>query len=618
MNRKFIIVLFVTISCFTAYGSSVLDNYFFALKNLDYQNARIISDQIENIKLKKECIQLVDVLYYSGQKKIILNNPEFSTNSIENIISNLAKGYHVLFSNPYTTQPFEHFQEAYNLSLKINHKSLTKLSLLAILQVYNSEVLQSNDDILYYLKKMKDISSDNADLFHYKINLLLFHLRDTFLNLKIDETYILEFDALMKKFDANHNFWPKYYSTVGVLYEALNKPEIAIKFHNNAIKLITNEPYFNHLMFRSNIRLAEIMKLKNEYHKAINYINKARNHINLSDSIRSKYYINRYLSYNYFELKDFKNAYSSLNNANELSAKLDYKKNSLEIARLNVKYQTQEKELQILKEQEQKNQNRNIAISFGGLLLFSGITFFLIQKNTKRKQKLAEQETLLETQKVATLLKEQELKSIDAMIEGQEKERQRIANDLHDNLGSMMATLKLHFENLQQHRNSKDANQLFSKTNMLIDDAYQKVRTIAHAKNSGVIAKQGLLKAVQTMADKISIDNKIEIDVIDYGLENRLENSLELTIFRIIQELITNIIKHAKATQATIHLTNHEDILNIMIEDNGIGFKASQIYSKNDGMGINSIDKRVEHLNGSMTIESDPKQGTTIIIDLPL
>ena len=97
-----------------------------------------------------------------------------------------------------------------------------------------------------------------------------------------------------------------------------------------------------------------------------------------------------------------------------------------------------------------------------------------------------------------------------------------------------------------------------------------------------------------------------------------MENSLELTIFRIIQELVANIIKHAEATEAMIHLTNHKDSLNIMVEDNGKGFNPNQITTKNKGMGISSIDKRVEHLEGTMTIESETNKGTTIIIDIPI
>ena len=172
----------------------------------------------------------------------------------------------------------------------------------------------------------------------------------------------------------------------------------------------------------------------------------------------------------------------------------------------------------------------------------------------------------------------------------------------------------LHFNALKD----KDSPELFDKTNNLIEEAYQKVRSVAHAKNSGVIAKQGLLKAVQNMAGKVSVSNKIQIEVLDYGLDNRLENSLELTLFRVIQELITNVIKHAEATEATIHITNHEDSINIMVEDNGKGFNPKQITKTNTGMGISSIDKRVEHLDGTLTIESEKNKGTTVIIDIPL
>jgi len=139
---------------------------------------------------------------------------------------------------------------------------------------------------------------------------------------------------------------------------------------------------------------------------------------------------------------------------------------------------------------------------------------------------------------------------------------------------------------------------------------------MAHAKNTGVMAKQGLLKAVKEMAMAVSASNKISIEVIDHGLEERLENSLELSIFRIIQELVTNVIKHAEASEASVHITNHDESLNIMVEDNGKGFNVKNI-SKSSGMGISSIDKRVENLGGTVTIESEINKGTTVIIDLP-
>lgn len=307
--------------------------------------------------------------------------------------------------------------------------------------------------------------------------------------------------------------------------------------------------------------------------------------------------------------------YKSFKTLNDSISKVEVLKNSEDIQ---TKYETEKKEKENIQLQadikEQERQKRTLWVVSLIIIVFGFITAFLIYKNIKRKQKLAERNKELETQKLVAALKDQELASIDAMITGQEKERQRIANDLHDDLGGLMATIKLHFNAFKD----KQSPELFNKTTTLLDDAYQKIRSIAHAKNSGVIANQGLLKAIKTMAQTISVSNQIQIQVHDHGLQKRLENSLELTLFRIIQELITNIIKHAHASEATIHLTNHDDVLNIMVEDNGIGFNPKHLSSKTHGMGINSIDKRIDHLNGTMTIESEPNKGTTIIIDIPL
>ena len=205
------------------------------------------------------------------------------------------------------------------------------------------------------------------------------------------------------------------------------------------------------------------------------------------------------------------------------------------------------------------------------------------------------------------------------MVGGQEKERKRIAEDLHDNLGSVLATLKLHFENLKINREKKKINQeeLFDKTESLIDQAYLKVRSIAHAKNAGVIANQALLIALQIMAEKISLADKIKIEVVHFGLNERLENSLEITIFRIIQELITNIIKHADAKNATINISLYDKNLNIIIEDDGKGFDINKVDLK-EGMGISSIKTRVKHLNGTFNIDATPGKGSSIILDIPI
>ncbi|GAB5400503.1 MAG: sensor histidine kinase [Aureisphaera sp.] len=288
------------------------------------------------------------------------------------------------------------------------------------------------------------------------------------------------------------------------------------------------------------------------------------------------------------------------------------------ITEAEAKYQTAEKEKQLLISEQQKTQNRNIALGLGGGLATVSIFAFLVYKNTRRKQRIAEQEKELEIQKKEKILKDQELNAIDAMIEGQEKERQRLASDLHDSVGATLSAAKLQFDHIAKNRDKlEELEELFEKTGSLLEEAYTEVRSMAHLKNSGVIASKGLLPAVEKLAKNASNSTGLQIEVQDFGLHEKLEASLEIAIFRIIQELVTNIIKHAEATEAHISITQHEDMLNIIVEDNGRGFNPRKM-KKAEGMGLHGIEKRVEHLEGSLEVDAAIGRGTNILIDIPL
>ena len=125
-----------------------------------------------------------------------------------------------------------------------------------------------------------------------------------------------------------------------------------------------------------------------------------------------------------------------------------------------------------------------------------------------------------------------------------------------------------------------------------------------------------MIPALEKLTEKISIPGKLELQFIPYGFSQRLDNQLEIAIFRTIQELSTNIIKHSQASEATVQLTHHEDCINIIIEDDGGGFAPEKVTS--DGMGLDSIKKKITQLNGTLEVDSTPGKGTTIIIDLPV
>jgi signal transduction histidine kinase len=244
----------------------------------------------------------------------------------------------------------------------------------------------------------------------------------------------------------------------------------------------------------------------------------------------------------------------------------------------------------------------------------------LAYKNSTKKKRIAEQDRLIKTQELEKVLKDQELSDIDLILESQEKERQNIANELHDNLGSMLATLKLNFQNLKRQKEAINLKEtkLYDKTDALLEEAYQKVRNIAHLKNLGVIGSEGLLVAVNKMAEKMSVLEKLKINVIPFGLTERLDNTIEVTLFRMIQELCTNIIKHSQANEVNIYLTQGSPTdINIIIEDNGIGFDPKTIVSQS-GIGLKNMEKKVEQMGGTFSIDSNVNKGTSIIIDLPL
>jgi signal transduction histidine kinase len=409
-------------------------------------------------------------------------------------------------------------------------------------------------------------------------------------------------------------------------HDRINKIDSALYSYQKALKILrknqknSNQQKITGFFFNIYTNTGLAYSKKKDFENALYYFNKA-------DSIPLKDYLNKnkeilygYLSDLYKEKGDYIKCIEYIEKQKVLTNTLNENEQKIAITEIDTKYKTEETKLQNLTLKNKLKTNKVIQLI--GLILLLTITTIgvLAYKNVSKKKTIAEQEKLIQTQKLETTLKEQELHEIDIMLESQEKERQRIANELHDNLGSLLATLKFNFQNLKRQKEVLEdkENQLFEKTDSLIDEAYQEVRNISHLKNLGVIGSHGLEIAVKKMAEKMSILKKLTINVIPFGLNERLENQKEITIFRMIQELCTNIIKHSHATEVNIYLTQHNKTdINIIIEDNGRGFDIKTIVSK-DGIGLKSIEKKVEQMGGTFTIDSVINKGTTIIIDLPI
>lgn len=279
-----------------------------------------------------------------------------------------------------------------------------------------------------------------------------------------------------------------------------------------------------------------------------------------------------------------------------------------QIAEMGIKYESEKKEQEnLLLKKDNKIKSLSLWFLVVGLILVS-ITFYLIYNRNKLKQNAILQ---------AEMLKQQELRS-KAVLEAEEIERQRIAKDLHDGIGQMLSAVKLNLSSIQ-HRITIDEkeNLLFQNAISLVDDSVKEVRTISHNMMPNMLIKKGLANAIRDFIDKLS-GTTLKIDLEITGMNERLESSLESIVFRVLQELVNNIIKHANANHITLQILKFENELTIMIEDNGVGFKVEETLDSEKGIGLKNIISRIEFLKGNINYDSTIGKGTTVTIDIPL
>ncbi len=244
------------------------------------------------------------------------------------------------------------------------------------------------------------------------------------------------------------------------------------------------------------------------------------------------------------------------------------------------------------------------------LLLTVAIVMFiyLYQRKLIKKQ--------LEFQKIEDLLKQQELKSAYAMLAGQEKAHKRIAEELHDNLGSILVTLNMFSDSLQKKTDPEDQKKLAEKISEVARIANEATRKISHSLHSGVLKHFGLATAIQELVDAVNESNNIKV-TSHVQLDQKLDSEVSLNLYRILQELTNNTLKHAHASKINIELTQVKDHLNLIFEDNGVGFNTTPGVREN-GLGMKNLESRVERIGGQLTIDSQKNKGTTTIIELTL
>jgi signal transduction histidine kinase len=288
------------------------------------------------------------------------------------------------------------------------------------------------------------------------------------------------------------------------------------------------------------------------------------------------------------------------------------------VAEIEVKFDTERKErkiaqqdLQLEKEARQKNQ---ILIGLAALGILLIVTYFFFRNKIKYQRTIAAQTEAIQKQEIKDLQQQNKLLALNSMIEGQEAERLRIAKDLHDSLGGLLSTVKAHFTTIQKEIEQLEKLNITQKTNALIDEACIEVRRISHNMMPHALSISGLKGAIEDVAANLREENyETKLELSDLP---EMDNTREVMIYRLIQEIISNIRKHAEAKSVLIQLLSHDSGLNLLIEDDGKGFNYEAAIAAG-GIGLKSINSRVQFLDGDIEWDSHLARGTSVTIKIP-
>ena len=282
------------------------------------------------------------------------------------------------------------------------------------------------------------------------------------------------------------------------------------------------------------------------------------------------------------------------------------------ISEMEVKYETEKKEMQIVSLKEKNRLMRMISISGGGVLFLGLVALFFLWRWTTQKKRLAEQQKQFAEQQLIQLEQEKQIIATQAVFDGEVQERTRLAHDLHDGMGGKLTAMRIHLEKLKQDTELENTkNEQYKVVMNILDDSVQEMRRVSHNLMPDTLSRAGLKPAVAEFCRSMSS----QIDFKYYGEETRLDLKLEALVYRSIYELVNNTMKYASASEILVQITREPDCITFIVQDNGCGFDTS---AETDGMGLQSIRARVASFGGNIQIDSKEGVGTEVYVELKI
>ncbi|WP_420572780.1 sensor histidine kinase [Kordia sp.] len=554
--------------------------------------------------------------YYAGKLQMHQRNLQQALNALKKVDTTTFKKqykawYYYVLGDVYRYSNQE--EKAYKLKLKA--QKLFHAS-------GNEKMANEVNYDLYYTLSSQDHLQYNGTYYAKEYYKKASTLQDT---LQLSKAHLilsrLENSELTEEEIKNHlKKATEYVNAIGMIsarYRLFNYKAI---YHRDREDFITAEVYLDSMLYcakqmNSPDRMQSTLRTKasnyyiqEKYREAIGVLKEAEKLPIRENVFNRKKELYRYLALNHKNLGNMDSAFSYYEKMIAHGDSINLSKQNTMLTLLET-VELSQKNLLLDAERIKQRENFIIVLIVLIAVIIISIIWILYYRS---KKLLAEKEKQLAE-------KEKEIKAIDARNDEKDKQRQRIAGELHDNLGHLIIAIQQCFDNLKvsKDRFQQEEDKLMSKTQKLINEAYLKVRNMSHLEDSASQNSGYWVDVIKEYAAIMNESNQLSVEVQSHGTANIVNISIENDLRRMTTELITNAVKHSEASEVSVDITAGEKSITIIVEDDGVGLDKDKL-KRQKGLGLNSIQKKAEELKGKLTIDSVANKGTTFIIEIPL
>ncbi|MTI41239.1 tetratricopeptide repeat-containing sensor histidine kinase [Fulvivirga lutimaris] len=406
---------------------------------------------------------------------------------------------------------------------------------------------------------------------------------------------------------------PYMLANIGIAFDSLNQTSKAKEYYNLALS--GHKDHDNQFEITNvTLLLSKNYGKSGQHTKALELAQQALKSSVSLDALDFQLKATYELAENNFALGNVKLGSAFLSKYDSLKDVLYEEQKSKQIVEVEVKYQTEKKEQKIalqaaeLEAKDLELQRNTILLTALILILIMTIISIVLW----RKREVEKQHAVAQEQKIR--LREAQM---TAVVESQEKERKRFAADLHDGMGQLIAALQVNIQSLKTTNDAEKQDGLYENSRSLLKDIHTEIRNIAFNLMPQTLVKEGLISAIEELVIKINRAGKVKVQFSHLDAP-QLNEVAQISIYRIIQEFISNILKHGDANKIVIDITGHDNELVLSIEDDGSGFDKRKL-ENGEGNGWRNINTRLSLINAHCEINSIPnKKGNSILIDLPI